>query len=188
MIILYLYLGALGPGRFWFWRRVRLSSLHCSHYCTYKLTINTPDRTSRLDQSPRWITSLSQFYYLLGRQSKPAWPSRPSLDFSSIQVAHYWERLTFDRGSIERSWCWRSKSKFLDCIQLAIFLPLYSRLFRRPRTSVTQPPNREGVRTAISWYASKKLDQTLIRFEMEFCYELMCKRDSLISTHKILCG
>ena len=85
----------------------------------------------------------------------------------SSKIAHYQEGSISNRGLMEKSWCWRLKSRFSDCVQPAIFLPLYSRLFRWPRTSLTQPPDQEGVGTAISWYARKRLNQTLIRFEIE---------------------
>ena len=73
---------------------------------------------------------------------------------------------------MERSWCWHPKSRFSDCVQPAILLPLHSRPLRWPRAFL-QPPDREGVGTAMSWYASEKLNQALIglrwSFAMSWC-------------------
>ena len=74
---------------------------------------------------------------------------------------------------MKRSWCWCLKSRFSDCVQPAILLPLHSWRLRWSSASLTQPPDWEGVGIGISWYASKRLDQALIglrwNFAMSWC-------------------
>ena len=46
-----------------------------------------------------------------------------------FKIAHYWEKLIFNKKFIEKLWCWRPKGKS-NYVQLAIFLPFYSRLYQ----------------------------------------------------------
>ena len=76
---------------------------------------------------------------------------------------HYWEGLASNRGSIEKSWYWRSKSRFFDYVQPAILLPLYSQPLRWPGAFLTSPPDWEGVGIPMSWYTSKTAWSALIK-------------------------
>ena len=99
MTILYLYLRILDPGQFWSWRGVRSLLLSLLRLYSNLLSISQIGH-QWLDQSLRWITSLSRFYHLSGWQSRLAGPSRPSLDslpFKSLTI----ER---DQPPIEDQW------------------------------------------------------------------------------------
>ena len=85
MTILHPHLGRLGPGRFWSRREVE-SSLFSSLRLYLNLLSISQIGHQWLDRSPRWITSLSRFYHPSDWQSRPAGPSRPSLDFPLFRL------------------------------------------------------------------------------------------------------
>ena len=88
-----------------------------------------------------------------------------SLDSSAILgLLYYWKELFFDRGLMEKLWCWRLKSRS-NFIQSANLLPLHS------------------------WFSGGK-SWLLLHHRMQKGvgkkYELMRKLGSLISTHMTL--
>ena len=70
---------------------------------------------------------------------------------------------------MERSWCWRPKSRFSDCVQPAILLPLHSRLLPAMRVDLRYA---NGCKTALAllWAncASERLDQAFIGLRWSF--------------------
>ena len=86
------HLKALGPSRFRSKRRVGSSLfLLLRSYLNLLSISQIGDQWS--DWSPRGITPLSWFYHPLGRQSRPARPSRSSLDstlFRSLTIKKDW--------------------------------------------------------------------------------------------------
>ena len=54
--------------------------------------------------------------------------SHKSIFIYYFRIVYYWNRLSSNKGLIEKLWCWRSKYKY-NCVQSTIILPFHLQLF-----------------------------------------------------------